>query len=71
VLLDVDGELTAAGTELRSRIEDLTDTLAYEPWRTLSDDDRNEVTAVAKVIRQRAAGLFPGGAFGPRYDEHR
>jgi hypothetical protein len=69
--LDDDGVLTAAGTELRSRIEDLTDRLAYEPWRTVSDDDGSEVTAVAKVIRERSAGLFPGGAFGPRYGEHR
>ena len=32
-LLDDAGELTAAGTELRSTIEDLTDALGYPPWR--------------------------------------
>jgi len=57
-----------AGRVLRS-----TDRLAYEPWRTLSDDDGYDVAAVAKAIREavQSAGLFPGGAFGPRYGEHR
>jgi hypothetical protein len=56
---------------LRSRIEDLTDTLADEAWRTLSDDDRKEVTAVAMVIRERAAGLFPAAHSARGCGEHR
>ena len=34
-ILDADGGLTTAGTELRSTIEGLTDELGYPPWRTL------------------------------------
>lgn len=72
-LLDDGGALTTEGAELRARIEDLTDALAYEPWRRLPDDDAAEVAKVAASIREavRSAGLFPGGAFGPRYGEHR
>jgi helix-turn-helix protein len=70
-LLDDSGVLTPAGFDLRSAVEDLTDRLAFEPWRTLSDDDAAEVMTLAKGIRERAAGLFPPGAFGPRYGEHR
>jgi Helix-turn-helix family len=72
-LLDDRGALTAAGAELRSRVEDLTDALAYEPWRSLSDEDVAVAAAVATSIREavRSAELFPGGAFGPRYGEHR
>ena len=72
-LVDDAGALTAAGTELRAEIEDLTDQLAYSPWQMLSDDDGQEVDELAGLIRAevQSAGLFPGGAFGPRYGEHR
>ena len=72
-LLDAGGALTMQGAELRAQIEDLTDALAYVPWRGVSDDDAAEVATVAASIRKavRSAGLFPGVAFGPRYGEHR
>jgi hypothetical protein len=72
-LLNEEGKLTAAGTELRCRIEDMTDELAYAPWRTLSDDEADDVAKVAKAVRDaiRSADLFPTGAFGARYGQHR
>ncbi len=50
-LIDDAGVLTAAGSALRSRIEDDTDRLAYAPWRALSDDDGREVDELAGLIR--------------------
>jgi hypothetical protein len=67
------GELTPAGTELRSRIEDLTDELGYPPWRARAEDQADELVGLAKAIREaaQAAGIFPAGAFGPRRGQHR
>ena len=72
-LLDDDGQLTAAGNELRTKVEDLTDELAYAPWRTVPDGDVQELVALGEVIRDavRTAGVFPANAFGPRYGQHR
>jgi hypothetical protein len=72
-ILDADGELTTAGTELRSTIEDLTDELGYPPWRTLSAEQADELVGFAKTIRGAvlAAGIFPAAAFGPRYGQPR
>lgn len=72
-LLDDAGELTAAGTELRSTIEDLTDALGYPPWRDLPAEHFDELVDFAKVIRAavQAAGVFPAAAFGPRYGQPR
>ena len=72
-LLDNDGQLTAAGNDLRTKIEDLTDELAYAPWRTVPDDDVQELVALGEIIRDgvRSAGVFPTNAFGPRYGQHR
>jgi hypothetical protein len=72
-LLDADGQLTSAGSELRTTIEDLTDELAFAPWQSVSDDDVRELVSLAEVIRERvrAAGVFPSNAFGPRYGQHR
>ncbi len=39
-LLDDAGQLTAAGNELRSKVEDLTDELAYAPWQTIKNSWR-------------------------------
>ena len=72
-LLDDAGQLTTAGNDLRSKVEDLTDELAYAPWQTLPDDDVQELVALGEIIRDsvRAAGVFPSNAFGPRYGQHR
>ena len=72
-LLDADQQLTRAGEELRTNVEDLTDDLAYAPWRTVPDDDVQELVALGEIIRDavRAAGVFPTNAFGPRYGQHR
>lgn len=72
-LVDDGGQLTTVGADMRSRIEDDTDRLAYAPWRLLSDADADLVDELAGLIRAevQAAKVFPGGAFGPRYGEHR
>jgi hypothetical protein len=72
-LLNDAGELTSAGLELRSTVEDRTDELAFAPWRTLSDDQAEELAGLAAVLRKvvGSAGLFPAGAFGPRHGQPR
>jgi hypothetical protein len=72
-LLSGEGELTQAGTDLRSKIEDLTDELGYPPWRALPADRADELVGFAQVVRAAitAAGIFPAGAFGPRYGQPR
>lgn len=72
-VLDEEGQLTAAGNELRTHIEDQTDQLAFAPWQTVADDDVQELVSLGETIRDRvrAAGVFPSHAFGPRYGEHR
>ncbi len=72
-LLDDAGQLTAAGNDLGTSIEDLTGELADAPCQTVSDDDVQELVALGKIIRDgvRAAGIFPTNAFGPRYGQHR
>ncbi len=72
-LLDDAGQLTAEGNEVRTKVEDLTDELAYAPWRTVPDDDVQELVGLGVVIRDcvRTAGVFPANAFGPRYGQHR
>ena len=72
-LLDDDGQLTSAGNGRRTEIEDLTDELAFPPWRTVPDDDVQELVSLGEIIRDcvRAAGVFPANAFGPRYGQHR
>ncbi|MCW2688749.1 MAG: hypothetical protein JWR37_3639 [Mycobacterium sp.] len=72
-LVDASGELTDEGTKLRSKIENLTDKLAYPPWRTLSNDQVSELIGLAELVREavRAAGLIPTAGLGPRYGQHR
>ncbi|GFG49019.1 hypothetical protein CQY20_30290 [Mycolicibacterium agri] len=72
-LLDAKRDLTEAGNALRVKVEDLTDELAYAPWRTLSDDEVSELVSLGETIRDcvAAAGAIPRNAFGPRYGQHR
>jgi hypothetical protein len=72
-LLDESGALTIAGLQLRTEIEDLTDALAFDPWRTLPDGEAAELERFATSIREMVlnAGVFPAGAFAARYGQHR
>jgi hypothetical protein len=72
-LMDGRGELTPAGEQLRSRIEDLTDELAYAPWRSIPDDQAEAVGRLAKVVRETvmASGVLPTSGFGARFGAHR
>jgi hypothetical protein len=72
-ILRGEGELTPAGSELRSGIEDLTDELAYPPWRALPEDQADALIGFAKATGEavRAAGVFPAGMFGPRRGQPR
>ncbi|RDH75519.1 hypothetical protein DVS77_26325 [Mycolicibacterium moriokaense] len=72
-LLDAAGQLTAAGKDLRTKIEDLTDELGCAPWQAVPDGDVQELVALGELIRERvvASGVFPANAFGPRYGQHR
>ena len=66
-------QLTSAGNELRTKVEDLTDELAYAPWRTVPDDDVQELVTLGEVDsgRRPRRRRDPGNAFGPRYGQHR
>jgi hypothetical protein len=72
-LVNASGALTAAGIQLRTEIEDLTDRLAFAPWKNLAEDDAAELERFAAVIRQAVvdAGVFPPGAFASRWGAHR
>ena len=72
-LLDDAGALTSAGNDLRTKVEDPTDELAYAPWRTVPDGDVQELVTLGEAIRDavRDAGAIPMSAFGPRYGQHR
>jgi hypothetical protein len=72
-LVNASGALTTAGIQLRTEIEDLTDRLAFAPWKTLADDDAAELERFAAMIRQAVvdAGVFPPGAFASRWGAHR
>jgi len=72
-LIAASGELANKGIEQRTEIEDLTDRLAFAPWRILTDAEEAELQRFAKSMRQviLSAGVFPADAFAPRYGEHR
>jgi hypothetical protein len=60
-LLDGEGELTAAGQELRAQIEDQTDRLAASPWQYLGEQRTEEVVRIGKAMTRTVlkAGAFP------------
>ncbi|BBA98896.1 hypothetical protein RVR_5269 [Actinacidiphila reveromycinica] len=62
-LLDADGALTPAGTELRREIEDTTDRLAVDPYRHLGEAGTARLTEIAARLTRKAAenGAFPAG----------
>jgi hypothetical protein len=62
--------LTDVGVALRTKVEDLTDALGLQPWRAITDDDAATLERVAGAL-SGLASLFPAGALGPRYGQHR
>jgi hypothetical protein len=60
-LLAADGTLTAAGQELRDRVERETDWMAAPPWRHLGDERTEEVIAIGRAMTRAAVsvGAFP------------
>ena len=67
-LLDGEGELTAAGRELRAQIEDQTDRLAASPWQYLGERRTGEAVRIGKAMTRAVlkAGAFPRGRRLPR-----
>ncbi|MDT5012463.1 MAG: hypothetical protein QOH57_4080 [Mycobacterium sp.] len=72
-VLDHAGALTSKGIQLRTEIEDLTDRLASAPWKTVTERDAAGLDQFAGTARQAIldTGLFPPGAFAPRWGAHR
>jgi hypothetical protein len=64
-LLD-DAGLTAAGQELRERIEAETDVLSADPWLFLGPERTARVVELGKAFSARlvANGAYPGDTFG-------
>ncbi|SEG40597.1 hypothetical protein SAMN05216223_10513 [Actinacidiphila yanglinensis] len=64
-LLDAGGALTAAGTELRRDLEQMTDRLAADPYRHLGEDATARLTGIGGRLSRTAIahGAFPGGVF--------
>jgi hypothetical protein len=64
-LLD-DAGLTAAGQELRDRIEAETDVLSADPWLFLGPERTARVVELGKAFSARlvANGAYPSGTFG-------
>jgi hypothetical protein len=67
-LLDSEGELTAAGHELRAQVEDQTDRLAGAPWQYLGERRTEDVARIGKAMTRAvlAAGAFPREIFAAR-----
>ncbi|MER7782820.1 MULTISPECIES: SCO6745 family protein [Streptomyces] len=61
-LADTAGVATGAGRELRAEVERRTDELAAEPWRVLSDDEREHLAKALEPFWAAAigSGLLPG-----------
>jgi len=59
-LVDSDGALTEAGSELRDGIQTRTDLLAMVPWEALGADDCDELRG---IVRGYSKQLVAGGAF--------
>ncbi|GAA1602475.1 hypothetical protein GCM10009804_68700 [Kribbella hippodromi] len=60
-LLDADGALTEAGRALRRQVEDTTDALADQGWRTLGDELTAELHDLVRPLSAvlMSAGLIP------------
>lgn len=67
-LLDADGALTPAGTELRREAEQLTDELAADPYRHLGEAATARLIEIGTRLSGTAAanGAFPAGTFAKK-----
>jgi helix-turn-helix protein len=68
-LLDAAGELTAAGLEVRAKVERDTDRMAAPPWLHLGDEATEQVVQLGRPLSRTvaAAGAFPAdGVFARR-----
>jgi hypothetical protein len=68
-VLQPDGlALTAAGEQLRERIEQQTNELAVQPWSRLGPAGTARLLELAKPLTRQvvAAGAFPDGVFASR-----
>ena len=68
-LLDAAGELTAAGLEVRARVERDTDRMAAPPWLELGDEATEQVIQLGRQLSRTVvkAGAFPAdGVFARR-----
>ncbi|WP_320776788.1 SCO6745 family protein [Streptomyces sp. CRN 30] len=65
-LLDADGELTSAGTALRTAVEAATDRLDRAPYEHLGAAGVERLTELGRALASAVvgAGAFPGGTFG-------
>jgi hypothetical protein len=57
-LLDGDGEITAEGTSLRDRVEQVTDEAAAGPWRRIGAD---RVALIHRFLTTLSSGLIDAG----------
>jgi hypothetical protein len=60
-LLDDAGALTPAGTEVRARVERLTDERALAPWQALGEDD---AARLRTIVRPLSKAIVAGGLLG-------
>jgi hypothetical protein len=67
-LIDEDGALTAAGKDLRARVEAETDVLSADPWLSLGPERTARVVELAKDMSRRlvANGAYPPGILAGR-----
>jgi len=67
-LIDDDGALTAAGKDLRARVEAETDVLSADPWLSLGAERTARVVELAKEMSRRlvANGAYPPGILAGR-----
>jgi hypothetical protein len=65
-VLDAEGELTAAGTQLRKQLEDDTDRLDAGPYTHLGAEGVQRLTELAGgfALAAAEAGAFPADLFG-------
>lgn len=64
-LLDADGEITAAGQQLREDVEDRTDAMSAAPWQALGERAEQLIDSGGRLARTLAkAGAVPRELFG-------